>query len=195
MTPGAVFPRIAVALALAVAACGGADPATDTPDVDVDDTDVAGVVIERSEDADTAETGTRLPAGPATVGITWTRVDDAWVGLGARTLTAGEPVEMLVLDVAADDTPAARPHGCEVLLQAPAGGLLADGRLDVRISIEGPDGASRVVALDPVRLDVELPAGEHHRAPVSGGERLTAALDGTTDEAATVRCEGRFEPS
>lgn len=198
-------PRARAALAAALVsgvlvACGGSDVPSGTA---TDDTDVAGVVIERAEDAGSAGgdggsagAAARLPAGPATVGITWTRADGAWVGLGARTVTAGETADPLLLDVAADGSTAPRPDGCEVLLQAPADtGLLADGQLAVRVVVDEPDGASRAVELAPVRLDVQLAAGERHRAGVPGGSRLAGALDPVTAEASVVRCEGRFEPS
>lgn len=183
---------IAALVALTVAACGGSDTPTGAAD---DDTAVAGVVIERSEDASSSDALPRLPAGPAAAGITWTRVDGDWVGLGARTLTAGGSPDPFVLDVTADSAASPRPDGCEVLLQAPSdAGLLVDGHLELRVVVDEPDGASSAISLEPIRLDVELQPGELHRSGTSGGKRLASTLDRPADTVSVVRCEGRFEP-
>lgn len=186
----------AALLALTVIACAGSDAPAAAPD----DTDVAGVVIERAAEASSARATPRLPAGPAAVGITWSRADGtdgaegAWVGLGARTLTAGEPPDRPVLEVTADRGAVPRPDGCEVLVEAPAdAGLRVDGVLELRIVVDGPGGASTAIELEPVLLDVKLQPGEQHRTGMSGGPPLASAIARPTD-AVSVRCEGRFEP-
>jgi hypothetical protein len=161
---------------------------------DGEDTEVAGVVIER-DDPSEARTdpvdGIEVAAGRAGTGITWSVIEGDWVGLGARTLDDAGATQHLVVDVAVDDEVdgVLRVSGCEVTLQAPDDApLVVRGDLEVALVVESPTGEVRRTALDPAVLDLVLAPGELYRAALPNG----GGIEVDAGQAAEVRCEGRF---
>lgn len=173
-----------------VSGCAG--PADDSVG---QDTEVAGVVIERDDTPATGQDpadGIVLEPGPAAEGIIWSVVDGDWVGLGARTLTDDGATQHLTLDVAVggEEVNGILPDAsCELALQASDDQpLIARGELEATLVLESPSGDARRVVLAPATVDVVLAPGELYRAALTNG----GGVDLDAQGAAGVRCEGRF---
>lgn len=201
---------IAVALVV-LAACSS------EPD---EDTEVAGVVLERGSSEDEAQAGQEdgvgepdegdgepptgpddglptglhlLRSGPVSIGTVWLSAAGEWVGLDGQILEPEDVAAPVHLHAIVEtDGDRTRLLGCEVRIVAPEDAeLQGEGMFSVETVVEHVSGEVTRSPLDPVEVEVTLAPGE--ALSLDADASPEPAIDLDVDRDRQVRCEGRFD--
>lgn len=206
------WPSASVAVALVVLTACSSEPD--------EDTEVAGVVLERGSVGHGAPEGPPdevgepdegdgqapagpddgvplglhlLRSGPVSIGTVWLSAAGEWVGLDGQILEPEDVAAPVHLHAIVEtDGDQARLLGCEVRIVAPEDAeLQGQGRFTVETVVEHVSGEVTRSPLDPVEVEVTLAPGEVLLLDADAATDQAIELDADRDR--QVRCEGRFD--